>query len=129
MVYSFMKMLDPTSVVREGEFATAENAGGVPTQIMTMYNRALTGERLAPEIRGQFLQQAGRQYEQQIQTYEQIRQQYAKLAEQYGVNPERVTPDISYGVEVQPQASPPPAAPGAPEEWTVDENGNPVRVR
>lgn len=101
MVYSFMKMLDPTSVVREGEFATAENAGGVPTQIMTMYNRALTGERLAPEIRQQFLQQAGRQYEQQIQTYEQIRKQYAELATQYGVNPERVTPDISYGVEVQ----------------------------
>lgn len=102
MVYSFMKMLDPTSVVREGEFATAENAGGVPTQIMTMYNRALTGERLAPEIRQQFLQQAARQYEQQLQTYQAVRQQFQELARQYGIDPERVAPDLAFGVQVLP---------------------------
>jgi len=31
IIYGYMKMLDPGSVVREGEFATAENASGVPT--------------------------------------------------------------------------------------------------
>lgn len=100
MVYSFMKMLDPTSVVREGEFATAQNAGGVPSQIVAAYNRALSGERLAPEVRQQFMQQATRQYQQQLATYEQVRKTYQGLATQYGVNPERVTPDLSYGVQV-----------------------------
>lgn len=100
MVYSFMKMLDPTSVVREGEFATAQNAGGVPSQIVAAYNRALSGERLAPEVRAQFMQQATRQYQQQLATYEQVRKTYQGLATQYGVNPERVTPDLSYGVQV-----------------------------
>jgi hypothetical protein len=36
-----MKMLDPTSVVREGEFATAQNAASIPIKIVNMYNKAL----------------------------------------------------------------------------------------
>lgn len=46
MVYKFMKSLDPASVVREGEFATAESASGVPTQIANIYNKLVSGERL-----------------------------------------------------------------------------------
>lgn len=113
MVYSFMKMLDPTSVVREGEFATAEQAGGVPTQIVQMYNRAVTGERLPPEIRQQFLQQATRQFQQQQQSYSQIREQYRQLAQQYGVDPARVAPDLSYGVDIDPSTV---AVDGIPQE-------------
>ena len=44
MVYGFMKVLDPSSVVREGEFATAQNAGSVPDSVRNMYNKALSGE-------------------------------------------------------------------------------------
>ena len=46
MVYKFMKSLDPASVVREGEFATAESAAGVPAQIANFYNKLVKGERL-----------------------------------------------------------------------------------
>jgi hypothetical protein len=102
MVYSFMKMLDPTSVVREGEFATAQNAGGVDSQIIGMYNKLLTGERLAPQVRNDFMQQASRQYQSQMQTYGAMREQYRGLASSYGVDPDRVTPDLTYGV--QPEA-------------------------
>jgi len=42
IVFSFMKLLDPTSVVREGEQATARNSPGVPERIINLYNRALT---------------------------------------------------------------------------------------
>jgi hypothetical protein len=59
-VYQYMKMLDPGSVVREGEFATAQNATGVPERILNMYNRALKGERLNPDQRAQFLATAER---------------------------------------------------------------------
>jgi hypothetical protein len=105
MVYSFMKMLDPTSVVREGEFATAQNAGGVDSQIIGMYNKLLTGERLAPQVRNDFMQQASRQYQSQMQTYGAMREQYRGLASSYGVDPDRVTPDLTYGV--QPDTSQP----------------------
>ena len=33
LVFGFMKMLDPSSVVRETEYATAKNATGVPDQV------------------------------------------------------------------------------------------------
>lgn len=54
IVYKFMKSLDPTSVVREGEFATAANAGGVPDNIMNAYNRLLEGERLPEDVIADF---------------------------------------------------------------------------
>lgn len=106
MVYSFMKMLDPTSVVREGEFATAQNAGGVSDQVRSMYNRAINGERLTPEIRASFVQQSEAQYQQQLQSYEQTVQTYRKLAEEYGISPDRVTPDLTYGVTIPPKQPP-----------------------
>ena len=98
MVYSFMKMLDPTSVVREGEFATAENAGGVPQQIQSLYNKVINGQRLAPEVRQQFVQQAGRQYQEQYNTYKQVQKTYQNLAGQYQLDPAKVAPDLDYGV-------------------------------
>lgn len=98
MVYSFMKMLDPTSVVREGEFATAENAGGVPQQIQSLYNKVINGQRLAPEVRQQFMQQADRQYQEQYSTYKQIQTTYKNLAQQYELDPAKVAPDLDYGV-------------------------------
>lgn len=42
IVFSFMKLLDPTSVVREGEQATARNSPGVPERVRNLWNRALT---------------------------------------------------------------------------------------
>lgn len=57
-VTGYMKMLDPASTVREGEFATAENAGGVDSGIRNLYNRLLTGERLGAAERRDFLDRA-----------------------------------------------------------------------
>jgi hypothetical protein len=50
IVYKFMKSLDPTSVVREGEFATAENAAGVPDTVANIYNKLINGERLPQSV-------------------------------------------------------------------------------
>lgn len=55
MVFKFMKALDPTSVVREGEFATAENSAGVPENVRNMYNKVMEGGRLGDEQINQFV--------------------------------------------------------------------------
>ncbi len=55
MIFAFMKMLDPTSVVRENEQLTAENARSVPDAIRTWHNRALTGQKLTTTQVEQFL--------------------------------------------------------------------------
>ena len=46
LIFNFMKMLDPGSTVREGEFASAQNTGGVDDKIINLYNQALKGTRL-----------------------------------------------------------------------------------
>lgn len=104
LVYSYMKMLDPTSVVREGEFATAENAGGIPQQIQSLYNKAVNGQRLAPEVRADFLKQAKRQYDGQLKTYGSIRKKWQELAVKNGLNPENVAPNINYDEQPAPDS-------------------------
>lgn len=61
-VFQFMKTLDPTSVVREGEFATAQNAAGVPERVRNFYNNIAHGNRLNPQQRREFVDQAAIQY-------------------------------------------------------------------
>lgn len=58
LIFGFMKILDPASVVRETEFANAQNAAGVPDQIRNQYNKILSGERLNPNQRADFIRQA-----------------------------------------------------------------------
>ncbi len=55
MVFKFMKALDPTSVVREGEFATAANSGGIPESVMNYYNRLMQGDILPEKAKREFL--------------------------------------------------------------------------
>ena len=55
MVYNYMKILDPTSTVREGEAATVEQARGVPSTVLNLYNKLFEGVRLTPEQRSQIL--------------------------------------------------------------------------
>ena len=51
LIMKYMKALDPTSVVREGEFKTLGSAGSLPTQVQNWYNSYATGNKLTPEVR------------------------------------------------------------------------------
>lgn len=53
LITAFMKMIDPGSTVREGEFATAENAAGVPGKIRNMWNKLTQGDKLDDTARGE----------------------------------------------------------------------------
>jgi len=92
MIFSYMKVLDPTSVVREGEFATAQNATGVPDQIRNMYNKAQNGERLNPEQRKRMTQSAGTIYASQREIYNETAGRYQNYAKQAGLDPRQVAP-------------------------------------
>ena len=54
VIFSFMKMLDPGSVVREGEFANAANSQGWSDRARALYNRIARGERLSAPARVEF---------------------------------------------------------------------------
>ena len=93
LVYGFMKVLDPTSVVREGEFATAQNAGSVPDAVRNMYNKALSGERLGEKIRSDFLQQARNIVESQRIMSGDLVSRYTEIAKNNKLDPNQVVFD------------------------------------
>ena len=94
MIFSYMKMLDPVSVVREGEQATAQNAAGVPDRIRNWYNKILTGEKLSPDQRADFVRQGQKLYDQAFGQTKQNVKIYKEIAQKSGLNPELAVPDI-----------------------------------
>lgn len=90
LVFSFMKTLDPGSVVREGEFATAENTSGIPGRVLNLYNRALEGQRLTPQQRQAFLQEATAIANSQLELQTATDERFTRLAKEADVDVEDV---------------------------------------
>lgn len=83
LIFNYMKILDPNSVVRESEFATAENTGSIPDRIWKSYNKVLQGERLAPAQRQDFLNRANLLFEKAEKQHEQRIGEFGRIADQY----------------------------------------------
>lgn len=94
LIFNYMKMLDPGSVVREGEFANAQNSAGVPDRIRSRYNNVLSGERLAENTRQDFIQTAQDLYSTQLASQSYLDKNYKDLATSYGLDPDKVVLDF-----------------------------------
>lgn len=90
LITGFMKIIDPGSSVKEGEFANAQNAGGVPEKIQAQYNSIVNGERLAPSQRADFLKQAKALHDVHKKRYDQQAERYRTLAKRQGASPDDV---------------------------------------
>jgi len=86
LIFNFMKMLDPGSTVREGEFATAEQSAGIPARIVGLYNKIVTGERLPPEQRKDFLNRADQLFDAAIGEATKTAESFEQIALSAGVN-------------------------------------------
>lgn len=64
-ITSFMKMIDPGSVVRENEFKLAEGAGGKGAEYLNFANKVLRGGRITPEVRNRYMALAEKEMEKQ----------------------------------------------------------------
>lgn len=105
LIFGYMKMLDPGSVVREGEFATAQNAAGVPERITNIYNKVATGQRLSPSQRESFKGQAKGLYNSALEGEKTVRTGLERISKGYGLN----TENIFYSATEQAPAGAPPA--------------------
>ena len=101
LIFNFMKMLDPGSTVREGEFATAAQSANLPTRIVGMYNRLRVGERLPENQRADFFKQAQNIFDASSERARGITDEFVRIAEEAGLTREEVVvergaaPDIS----------------------------------
>ena len=97
LIFSFMKTLDPGSTVREGEFATAANAGGIPDRIVATYNKALKGEFLADdEQRNNFINTAKKSYFGLTTEAKSVADRYRSMAKDRGIPENLVVPSNTF---------------------------------
>lgn len=117
LITSFMKMLDPGSVVRETEFAIAQNAGGVLAGLGSMLTKVKTGELLLPEERVKY-QNLSKQFLDAARVREQgVQQSYQLIVDNYGLDPINVfgaTAATAATAGTAPAPAPAPATDPAP---------------
>lgn len=86
LIFNFMKMNDPGSTVREGEFATAQNATGVSNRIRNQYNNIVKGERLNPEQRQDFFNSSKRIFDRAKEDNKKAVDKIVDIGDQFGVS-------------------------------------------
>lgn len=111
MIFQYMKMLDPTSTVREGEQAQVENARGVPATIMNLYNRTLKGTPLDDPQREDIVNTAKGLADTQLRSFEDFTQTQRRVAKQRGLPEQDIFPNFQIQ-QIQPKGPPGPP-PGA----------------
>lgn len=101
-IFSFMKQIDPGSTVREGEFATVENSGGVDERSRALYNKLLTGERLTENQRSDFRNRSTDLYKVSLERYLDQESRFITEARLLGASDELIdTAKIGYTVPRQ----------------------------
>ena len=117
LIFNYMKMLDPNSTVREGEYATAQNSGGASDRFRSLYNSIVDGQTLTNNQRDQFMNVASNIYTDAQRRYQGVVDQYTANATAAGYDPERVITQYGYtGPEYQAQIP----LPQMPSGITVD---------
>jgi hypothetical protein len=94
LIYNYLKSLDPRTGVKEGEYASAEQAGGKVAPYLNLYNSIVAGDKLDPRTRAAFLQQAAGMYDVATQNLEPLIKQYKGEAAEFNIEPGRIIRDM-----------------------------------
>ena len=90
LVVGFMKMLEPDSVVRETEFATAEASSGRLDQLYNMLKKFSTGERMTDENRAKFVDLADKYYQSFLKYEKQDQEIIRNNIKHYGLEEKNI---------------------------------------
>ena len=94
LIFNYMKTLDPGSVVRESEFATAAASGAFDERINAAVRKVVAGERLSEEMRNDFVDRAKRLYVGMEKQHAKRVKTFARLAEGQNLDPLEVAIDL-----------------------------------
>lgn len=90
LIFGFMKMLDPMTGVREGEYANAANAAGIPERIRIQYNKAIDGDKLSPDQRVMYKKQSEKLYTAAAVKEKEVRKGIERIATGYGLKTDNI---------------------------------------
>jgi hypothetical protein len=95
LIFNYMKVLDPNSTVREGEFATAQNSGSAFQLVGAKYNKVVNGERLTEAQRNDFVDRTQKLFDGAKAQQDVVVGEFSDRAKKYGVPADLVTRDTS----------------------------------
>lgn len=107
LITSFMKMLDPGSVVRETEFATGRDTAGLYANLQNQLQKAQNGQFLNATQRQQYVNLSQKYLDSAQKDANKVKEGYGNVIKDYNLNPQNI-----FGNEAPPVA-PPAAAPAA----------------
>jgi hypothetical protein len=105
VIFSYMKVLDPTSAVRETEYKNAGDAIGKIPQLANVPQQYLKGNKLTEKGRQWFQEEATKIYNLKKAQNERAISNYRGQAEGYGIDPSLVIRDYTAG-QTSPSGSP-----------------------
>jgi len=94
LMFNYMKMLDPGSVVRESEFAEIAATGSYGQRMQGYAQRYLSGERLTDEQRQDLMAQAEGLMRTQSRSQIKLEEQYRGIADRSKIDPDDVVIDF-----------------------------------
>ena len=100
LIFGFMKMLDPRSVVREGEFTMASQTGGQASYYEAKIAGILSGQKLKPKERRNLMRIARSQFMQAKDSILTTKDRYQKMYGHY--NKMNINP-VYRGVDYEPK--------------------------
>lgn len=105
IVYGIAKLYDPTSVVREGEYATVANSPNIPARIQGWAQYLAGGGKLTPQVKADLLAEAQSRMAAYENEYTPQRKNYEKIAIDSNADPKLVFPS-EFQPAFKPEAPP-----------------------
>jgi len=94
LLFNYMKILDPSSSVKEGEVAMAEQAGNIPTRVLNAYNKAVSGEGLKENVRKDFVTRSRMLYSDAAEKQMGKQKRFKDLASKANLDPTDVVENM-----------------------------------
>ena len=117
LIFAYMKVLDPTSVVRESEYKNAADAIGKIPQLANLPANWMVGSKLTPVGRAGFVQAAKDLYEAQRTAYRAAIEMHKGFAQEYGIDPRLILRNYEALDSGVPEVNAkPPAGPSPPAD-------------
>ncbi len=93
LIFSFLKVLDPTSTVRESEFAAVGQSGSLPARAQNMFDKLMGQGLLQASQRADIVNQSRATFATRIKNQLSLESEYTRIAGERGVPPKSVIVD------------------------------------
>lgn len=93
LIYGIAKLYDPTSVVREGEYATIANSQSIPEKVKSLAQQLAGGGKLTPKTKQDLMKEAASRIGTYETEYQKSKGSYEGVAKQRGADSANVFTD------------------------------------